>query len=167
MDKIAGKGASMAYDFLQKARADETEFEEKKKIAAVLTLFFTELKKVGAEFGYRTASEIFQYAGKVKLLETNTAEDSDQWSVKMIIDTAIVQKLLPKLHGSRRKLEPVLKKLMELCMNDTKKLEDLLKKDPESDYNKNTDIQYPISFEKLQRMYNRLIQDGFTSFAEA
>ena len=27
--------------------------------------------------------------------------------------------------------------------------------------------KYPLSYEKLQRMYRRVIQDGFTSYAEA
>ncbi len=167
MDIIAGKGASMAYDFLQKAKTEVTEFNDKEAIASALSLFFSELKKVGAEFGYRTASEIFQYAGKVKLLEEDLTNDSEKWNIGQIIDTAIIQKLLPKLHGSRRKLEPVLKKLMALCLKDSSKLDELLKDEPESDYSENKAVKYPISFEKLLRMYNRLIQDGFTSFAEA
>ena len=28
-------------------------------------------------------------------------------------------------------------------------------------------IKYPVSLEKINRMYSRLLNDGFTSFAEA
>jgi 5-methylcytosine-specific restriction protein B len=60
------------------------------------------------------------------------------------MDAAIMQKLLPKLHGARRKLEPILEKLETLCKQD-----------------------YPGALEKIQRMLKRLREHGFTSFAEA
>jgi dTDP-glucose 4,6-dehydratase len=35
------------------------------------------------------------------------------------------------------------------------------------DLTKNTNIKYPISFEKLIRMYKNVLANGFTSYAEA
>ena len=67
--------------------------------------FFKELEKVGAEFGYRTASEISRFV-KVCTDMGEGVIDRDE-----VIDAAIIQKLLPKLHGSRKKLETIIEAL--------------------------------------------------------
>ena len=56
----------------------------------------------------------------------------------------MLQKLLPKLHGSERRLGPVLKALETFCETH----------------------HCTASLEKIRRMQDRL-KDGFTSFAEA
>jgi hypothetical protein len=55
-----------------------------------------------------------------------------------------MQKLLPKLHGSRSKLNKVLPTLIELCEG-----------------------KYIISLEKLERMKKNAEENGFASYAEA
>src|SRR5699024_3698947 len=115
--------------------------------------------KVGAEFGYRSAYEIHRLAG----IANSMAED---WSIQEIIDIAVVQKLLPKLHGSRRKLEPILETLATLCAKNDKKAEEALSKPHEFDFNEPS-IQYHFSLEKIARMHKRLLKNGFTSFGEA
>jgi 5-methylcytosine-specific restriction protein B len=82
-----------------------------------------------------------------------------------VIDAAIMQKLLPKLHGSRNKLENILIELGKLCLN---------KKDDGNDKNKSPfdekvmpDVKYLLSYQKLKQMHDRVLKDGFTSFAEA
>lgn len=57
-----------------------------------------------AEFGYRTVNEMFRFISLGKNLCEHLTTD-------MLVDAAIVQKLLPKLHGSRKKVVPVLKAL--------------------------------------------------------
>jgi 5-methylcytosine-specific restriction protein B len=100
----------------------------------------------------------------IKLIEPS-------WETSAIIDASIMQKLLPKVHGSRRKLEPVLKTLALLCLKDEFiyesgfKIETLL--NSEEDIIAKENISYPVSFEKIKRMYRRLIDNGFTSYAEA
>jgi 5-methylcytosine-specific restriction protein B len=84
-----------------------------------------------------------------------------------IIDAAIMQKLLPKVHGSRRKLEPVLKTLGQLCLQEGLNFDDLLIAKTEIDFKDVTKIKYAISLEKILRMYDNLISNGFTSYAEA
>ena len=122
--------------------------------------FFEELKKIGAEFGYRTASEIRRFAAIINKIEPS-------WTITEIIDVAIMQKLLPKVHGSRRKLEPVLKTLGTLCLKDGNKFDEALTKLSENSDSITEIAKYPVSFEKIQRMYNNLISNGFTSYAEA
>lgn len=139
--------ANMAIDFVNKTNS-QVEKDEKNK--DVLLSFFKELKKVNAEFGYRTVNEISRY---LHFADGELSADS-------AIDTAILQKLLPKLHGSRKKLVPVLTSLWQLCLNNN------INKSIGEDFNKN-DFKYPESAEKIQRMYNAVVDNGFTSFAEA
>jgi 5-methylcytosine-specific restriction protein B len=84
------------------------------------------------------------------------------------LDIAIMQKLLPKLHGSRSKLVKVLIALAALCIEDKQK-EDFIKSF--ENYYKNDfdgiDKKFNISFEKLIRMYKNVLANGFTSYAEA
>ena len=139
--------ADMAVDFVTKAKS-QVEKDEKNKV--VLLSFFKELKKVNAEFGYRTVNEISRY------LHFSDGElDADS-----AIDTVILQKLLPKLHGSRKKLVPALTSMWQLCLKDG------IAKEIDAEFNKD-DFKYPESAEKIQRMHNAVVDNGFTSFAEA
>lgn len=139
--------ADMAVDFVTKAKS-QVEKDEKNK--DVLLSFFKELKEVNAEFGYRTVNEISRY---LHFSDGELTADS-------AIDTAILQKLLPKLHGSRKKLVPVLTSLWQLCLNNG------ITKEIDAEFSA-TDFKYPESAEKIQRMYNAVVDNGFTSFAEA
>ncbi len=164
LDKIKGLSSSMASSFLKISLNKEISLQKKDEIAKSLLKFFSELKKIGAEFGYRSASEILRFATIINKIEAT-------WGTQEIIDASVMQKLLPKVHGSRRKLEPVLKTLAILCLDADVtnkldfKIESLLNSDE-----LNMDIEnilYPISFEKIKRMYKKLIDNGFTSYAEA
>lgn len=137
LDASAGQGGQYGKAFVAAAKQKEFKLDEQDQVSEVLMKFFPELKEAGAEFGYRTAHEISRFVYFHKEL----AED---WAFEMAMDAAIMQKLLPKLHGARRKLEPILEKLEKLCEKD-----------------------YPGSLEKVQRMLKRLREHGFTSFAEA
>lgn len=142
--------ADMAVDFVNKAKS-QVEKDEKNK--DVLLSFFKELKEVNAEFGYRTVNEISRY------LHFN---DDDENGIKgdEAIDTAIVQKLLPKLHGSRKKLEPVLKQLWKLCFTGADRDLVIAKEHVEK-------ARFKESADKIRRMYESAYANGFTSFAEA
>lgn len=157
LNVLERQGISMAADFIQIANNKTLSVKDDKLIKDELINFFTSLKVSGAEFGYRSAAEILRFAGVVNLLEPS-------WSKEQILDAAIMQKLLPKVHGSRRKLEPVLKTLGKLCFAvdlDTDKYFGT-KVVPDAEL-----VKYPISLEKILRMYNGLIDNGFTSYAEA
>ena len=150
--------ADMAVDFVNKAK-EQIRIENNGE-KAVLLSFFTELKKVSAEFGYRTVNEISRYIHFVN--ENEDGKDDEKNSLKgdKAIDTAILQKLLPKLHGSRKKLVPVLTSMWQLCLKDG------VSKEIDVEFNA-TDFKYPESAEKIQRMYRAVVDNGFTSFAEA
>ena len=106
---IAGKAVEMGADFVELAR--KMDFEKDDVVIATLQSFFNDLKAVNAEFGYRSAAEIFRFISFAK----HNDDTGNKMSINEIIDAAIVQKLLPKLHGSRKKLDPALKGLWKLC----------------------------------------------------
>lgn len=146
--KAESSCADMAVDFVNKAKLQVPIDNDDEK--TVLLSFFKELKKVNAEFGYRTVNEISRY---LHFADEDLEDDS-------AIDTAILQKLLPKLHGSAKKLKKVLEPMWKLCLNDG------VTKEIDAEFNA-TDFKYPESAEKIQRMYKAVVDNGFTSFAEA
>ncbi|MFT3901582.1 MAG: DUF3578 domain-containing protein [Niabella sp.] len=149
---LQGKGASMAQHFLTLAADNHIEKEE--AYTEIFVQFFDELKKIGAEFGYRTAVEMLLLIKKLNAVGTFTKEQST--------DIAVMQKLLPKLHGSRSKISKVLDALIALCLKEGKTFS--IAKSEEVNQE---DILYPIAFEKLVRMYKNALDNGFTSYAEA
>ncbi|MCH8568731.1 MAG: DUF3578 domain-containing protein [Balneolales bacterium] len=163
MSKIEGKGANMATSFLDMARRSEFEDSDIDFIIKPLLLFFDELSKTGAEFGYRSAYEIMRLVQQLRAVDPeNSLSDDD------LLDIAVMQKLLPKLHGSRRKLSPVLRTLASLCVS--KEIIDVTKEIFSNTDFKLTDrelVRYPLSLEKIMRMNQSAIDNGFASYAEA
>ena len=144
----------MAHDFLKQTQTCK-ESEIDTNIVETLNGFFANLKCVNAEFGYRTVNEIYRYV-------SNVGEDLGEYGA---IDTAILQKLLPKLHGSRKKIAPVLTALWALCFADKESVEKI---ENVKDFGEVKDkLVYKYSAEKILRMYKAVIDNGFTSFAEA
>lgn len=157
LEVLKGQGAAMEQSFVELAKNRDLAYSSQPDMNETLVSFFRELKKAGAEFGYRTAAEIQRFAAVTEALETN-------WTTEQILDVVIMQKLLPKLHGSRKKLVPVLETLIKLCIKDGAKAEDFYQyKEGEA----SEMVLYPIALEKLQRMYRGLLDNGFSSYAEA
>ncbi|MFT7612523.1 MAG: 5-methylcytosine-specific restriction protein B [Parvicellaceae bacterium] len=156
-----GEGKSMGESFV--TIATEKTKANSDTLKTTLNNFFSTLQEVGAEFGYRTASEIQTLFGQIDVVNPDFSEKENEK-----IDIAIMQKLLPKLHGSRSKLTPILKTLAVLCYQNNEdftpeqkdKVFEMVKEDTRI-------VQYPISLEKITRMYHNVISNGFTSYAEA
>ena len=152
---IYSKAAGMGADFVKLANCKE--FDNEKSTTDTLKAFFTELKNVNAEFGYRSATEIFRF-----ISQAHKNDDTDKkMSEEEILDAAIIQKLLPKLHGSRKKLEPALKALWRLCFAPS------IKDTMQIAYENIDKAIYKESADKIFRMYESAYANGFTSFAEA
>lgn len=148
LSNIEGALAEMAPEFVRLSTSQvETDFEQSRLL---LLSFFKALKSVNAEFGYRTASEMGRFISLAQT-EGKLPEDS-------AVDAAIVQKLLPKLHGSRKKLVPVLTTLWDMCGTGIGL--ELAEGVPEQ-------TKYPLTADKILRMYRGALDNGFTSFAEA
>ena len=163
---------------------------ERRMFEAELVLFFETLQVANAEFGFRVAKEAASFLHFHRLLS------GDGWEFKAAMDAQIFQKLLPKLHGSRNTLEPVLCTLATLCfakrtweLDDAGRefahlkglREEAVKAARMEDESLDplgltpegqrafppAEAYYQLSFEKVVRMLERLRANGFTSFAEA
>ena len=177
LSKLDGKGASFGKAFVDAAKHPVTVSADVKAVYdAEMLLLFKTLQAHGAEFGYRTAYETARFIHFYKLLG-NHADGDTTW-FPGAFDCVVFQKLLPKLHGSRAKLGPVLKKLWFLCVNDAAgRGADALKAAEEAARSTDKKAEpsvvvpagapYPLSAEKIGRMWRLLIENGFASFAEA
>lgn len=156
---LNSSGSKMSMNFMQLASA-ETAINTNAEFNEVLIRFFKLLQQAGAEFGYRSAVEILRLSFIIRQL-------NPELSLNTIFDIALLQKLLPKVHGSRRKLEPILKALGALCLVSELEIEDILSSKTQIDNGNLSRIKYPLSLSKIKRMYTGLLSNGFTSYAEA
>lgn len=148
-------------EFVQVAASNHISNGETKN---VLLSFFDELKKIGAEFGYRSVKEINRFV-------TIASEYDDTVQVlssDSIIDAAIMQKLLPKLHGSLKTLKPVLSAMWKFCfVEETEELQSLVN----LSFSQQEEIIgksiYPLTADKVLRMYRNAMANGFASYSEA
>lgn len=186
LSELSNGGARFSMAFAEVARAEPAAFSEaeRRRLKAELLLLFDMLAEHNAEFGFRVASEIERFMAFYKQL----AGDDDWFNAAM--DAQIVQKLLPKLNGSRPRLAPVLGSLLVLCREwerppvtadgyDTSsetwrnlqvaqdKALTAASDDPAYALLRSSEPRYPISAEKLARMWRALDANGFVSFTEA
>lgn len=158
---IEKMGASMGESFVSLATnsydKDDIDFST---LNRELLSFFSELQKLGSEFGYRTASEIQTLYAKLNLVNPDYIDNANKK-----IDIAIMQKLLPKLHGSRRKLLKTLNTLALKCLEEPQEI--IFNERGGYKITEGNKIKYSLSFEKIARMYKNAIENGFASYAEA
>jgi hypothetical protein len=122
------------------------------------------------EFAYRTMNEVIRYARVSFELET----DKSQWSWRACLDTQILQKILPKLHGNKKRLEPVLIGLIQFCemghtpdtkttyrtdFSSTPSVRRILKSDQDP-------AVFDRSYEKLCDMLDAVRRDQYVSFIQ-
>jgi hypothetical protein len=189
--KLDGNGAT-SWQRLLKLQQESLDLSTTKRgmFESELLLFFGVLQSANAEFGFRVAKEGSAFLSFHQFLSPG------DWDFRVGMDALILQKLLPKLHGSRNTLEPVLWVLATLCFYSrtwqldeatgefahlkilreetakAKRMEDEsldplgLKPNGDRTY-PSEGAYYRLSFEKIVRMLARLRANGFTSFAEA
>lgn len=110
------------------------------KIAAVLREAHTILAGANQEFGHRTFYEILRFCA---FLATTGDTDADT-----ALDLAMMQKVLPKVHGSRRQVEPVLNELSALA------------------HGPGSTPRLPVTHQKIARMLESVRANQFVSFSE-
>lgn len=136
--------------------------ESKEKADAHLVALFDILKSHRYEYGYRTAAEVTKYLRVCRHLADDKAKwDSDGWQGSL--DEQIVQKLLPKLHGSVGRIGTLLAGLGYYCHDGSEKkkarLDELLTLEMEK-------ALFPKSFAKLKSMAQTLRDEQFVSFIQ-
>ena len=174
LDKLAGQGLEFAQAFVQAASDSSKQVPAgvKSSFDTEMAKFFNALSTEGAEFGYRTAYEASRFLHFYKLLGEYDDESSDWFDEAF--DAVIVQKFLPKLHGSSTRLSPLLNNLWNLCqkpVNDSAAGDDGI---TEVESQKTLisveaakEARYKMSAAKIARMIKVLNRNGFVSFAEA
>jgi hypothetical protein len=152
------------------------------RFQAEVMLFFDLLRDHGAEFGFRVANEAARFLHFYRLLGGH-AEGSDDW-FNAAMDAVIVQKFLPKLHGSRPRLEGLLWALAWACGADRAGLDaaaflercrEAGRAQDEARFSPRVVERaltggaalYPLSFDKVLRMWRKLVRDQFVTFSEA
>ncbi|AUB59817.1 hypothetical protein BK009_03480 [Methanobacterium subterraneum] len=111
-------------------------------LASRINEFQEVLKEADFDFGFRTINEIIRFM----VVSWKYEGQPDVWeNWERYFDTQILQKMLPKLHGSQRELDSVLKNLRELC-------------------NESDEIIFPCSAQKLDKMLKRLSEKRYVAF---
>ncbi|WP_240420456.1 McrB family protein [Paenibacillus periandrae] len=113
------------------------------------------VKEEGRPFGYRVLDEIMTYLIMAQKYDSGTFESA--------VDAQIVQKILPKLHGNRKELELLLRRLLDRFTIGK------LQGDPLSSDNRDVlgmeeTYRFPLSGKKVFAMYKQLLQTGYCSF---
>lgn len=187
LGELDGKGSVFAEAFLSLASQTNLSLPSgvQKRYSEEMMLLFNLLHEHDAEFGYRVAFEAARFLHFYKSL--GGYGDRDDW-FNGAIDAVVVQKLLPKLHGSRSKLEGLLWALAWACGLDrtprdgiefASQLANASQAFDEVNYgpdkvttlvvtgNPANGALYPLSYNKVMRMWRRLKRDQFVTFAEA
>jgi energy-coupling factor transporter ATP-binding protein EcfA2 len=185
LTKLDGLGAGFGKAFVTATGGPaDVPAAVEKQFAAEMLLFFDILREHGAEFGFRVGHEASRFLHFYQKLG-GFPENDKAW-FDTAFDVVIIQKFLPKLHGSRSSLEGLLWALARACgaersgksndeflkeCREAGKTQDETKFGPEvlekALTEKQAKARYPLSFDKVLRMWRKLVRDQFASFAEA
>lgn len=183
LDELNGRGSSFGAAFIREvSQSVSTPTAVRARFEAEVLLFFDLLRDHGVEFGFRLVNESARFLHFYRLLGGHAENGTDWFDAAM--DAVIVQKLLPKLHGSRPRLEGLLWAFAWACGGDRAGLDapafltrcraagsaqDETKYGPETVERvlAGNPARYPLSFDKVMRMWRKLVRDQFVTFAEA
>lgn len=183
MDELRGLGIDFGPAFVTEvAKSLTAPAAVSALFEAELLLFFDLLSDHNAEFGFRVANESARFLHFYWVI--GGYDDTDAAWFNAAMDAVIVQKLLPKLHGSRPKLEGLLWALAWACGADRDgyarsvfvakcreagRAQDETRFGPEVVEKElaGAAARYPLSFDKVMRMWRKLVRDQFVTFSEA
>jgi hypothetical protein len=127
---------------------------------AAVTKLHQTLTAVGWEFGFRTYYDMLRFDAFA------SAMGIGNW--QQILDLQLLQKVLPKLNGSKRRLEPALSRLGRFCQDLA--VDDKVKDEPTKQFmpydQELPSPLLPLSYDKVRRMHRLLVANQFASFAE-
>ncbi|MEV4619953.1 hypothetical protein AB0J74_14755 [Asanoa sp. NPDC049573] len=115
-------------------------YEQRDALVNRLREMHRKLAQVGFEFGHRTMFESLRFAAIYAGMGGSTPPGVDE-----VFDLILMQKILPRLHGSRRRLEPLLVDISNQVRDGGR---------------------WPLTGAKVERMLETLRANQFVSFAE-
>jgi 5-methylcytosine-specific restriction protein B len=140
-----------------------------------LMSLFRIMKRGRGEYGFRTGKEVMAYLRTAHFLAGPEPTGRTAWAAggswHEALDAQILQKILPKLHGSRSRLAPLLGALATYCATGDE--DDAMKHFPQDgaaakrslqDARGLTELKFNNSYEKLERMIDVLVEEQFVSF---
>lgn len=177
---VDGLGSRFEAEFVKRTLEPIPDLEQK-RLRAELTLLFDVLAAENYEFGYRTAVEITEFVRAHRRLA------GEAWRFEDSVDSEILQKMLPRVHGSQRQIEGVLRTLAAATFEtrswssggdllNAEQIREIASEaakltnrefDPLTAARYQGSATYRRSFDKIRRMLRQLDRNGFTSFAEA
>lgn len=185
-ESLLGLGAAYGPPLVRAAEMLSPEAPEgcATRLEAEILLFFRLLQEHGFEFGFRTANDAVALVNALMVLSNSKAWDAKlgRWEehdgagrdwLDAALDVVILQKFLPKLHGSKMKLTPMLKTLYACCVAapGARDVEtELARLQTEAPLELLADAngaRYPLSAAKLARMHRQANLNGFVSFIDA
>ena len=169
----AAKGAAEAFHHLglQARHGDLNALPEpvQEEVQKHLLELFDIMQEGRFEFAYRTAKEVMRYMSVCRHL----AADKDAWDNntdnkgwKSDLDDQVLQKILPKLHGSIGRVGPLLANLADYCHQGKPAEEGKSKALKEFIDLKPDDSGFKKSYSKLRSMSQTLIDEQFVSFIQ-
>ena len=123
------------------------------------------------EFAFRSMAEILRFLA----IDYELTNDKAKWDYQAAMDAQILQKILPKLHGSRKRIEPLLLDLARYCETGSPPKDgDSYKSKYEtlpltrvrkpSEAGKEDQVRFRTSYDKLCDMIDTVRVDQFVSF---
>lgn len=115
------------------------------RLNEALLALFDQLAPHGWEFGFRVVLEAHRFVYWHSVLAAiGQSGEPATWALREALDAQVVQKIMPKLHGSERRLRPVLDLLVRFA----------------------EEHELTLTASKANRMLDRA-RDGFVTFAES
>lgn len=164
---FAPKGFGKAFlELSKKVRSGETkDFGKPGDVDAVQKAIkdaFKIMAHARMEFGFRTIKEILAYHAANYAL----TEKKDEWKWQDVFDQQLLQKIMPKLHGSKRRIESLLLSLARFCETGevpaaASDIPENLKSNPVKPI---AESVYRMSYAKLVEMIDAVRRDQFVSY---
>jgi 5-methylcytosine-specific restriction protein B len=163
VSEVTPGGDSEQRGFLQLAKAIRSgtlaagDADTSRSIGEALTKVFGIMADARLEFGFRTLKEVVAYHAADHALSA----DASKWKWETVFDFQLLQKVLPKIHGSKRRLEPLLLRLAGFCETGAVPAKDASYPD---DLTAGGIVKFPLSRAKLVEMIEAVRRDQFVSF---
>jgi len=167
--EYAGDGVAERFlSLVREARADKlpdpSDGDSMKQLAAALDSVFDIMRDARLEFGFRTINEIRRYLR----VDCALTQAKSKWNWQNAFDAQLLQKILPKLSGSRRRLEDLLVRLAVFC--ESSKVTSLGATTPTNlqsvPIKRDEKPHFPFSYRKLCDMLDAVRRDQFVSFIQ-
>ena len=165
--QLKGLPLSLVSDPTKQPGTAQAGIEECRKTLADL---FALMRQRHQEFAFRTMAETLRFLA----VDYELTAEKNKWDWQSAMDAQILQKILPKLHGSKRKIGSLLAALATYCEkeNNYAAAEEVLKNEPKAESYPATEDKrassprFTDSHRKLCEMIEAVRRDQFVSYIQ-